>query len=164
MQAIFGRASVGREFLSRQARVGIVRAVGGSVAVEFALLFPILIAVLFSIVEWGFVVYDKAIITNASREGARRGIVFVAPTYRSKADIEATATAACTGSLITMSGTISCTSLATLVGAGTFAAPAIGDRLSVQVQTTYNGTALLALYNMLVGPITLTETTVMQYE
>ena len=163
MQAIFGRASVGREFLSRQARVGIVRAVGGSVAVEFALLFPILIAVLFSIVEWGFVVYDKAIITNASREGARSGIVFVVP-QRSKAVIEATATAACTGSLITMSGTITCTSLATVIGAGTFAAPAIGDRLSVQVQTTYNGTALLALYNMLVGPITLTETTVMQYE
>ena len=48
----------------------------GASAVEFALILPILICVLFGIVEFGLLMYDKAVITNASREGARAGIVF----------------------------------------------------------------------------------------
>ena len=31
---------------------------------------------LFGIIEFGIILYDKAMITNASREGARAGIVF----------------------------------------------------------------------------------------
>ena len=48
---------------------------GGS-AVEFALVLPILVVILFGIIEFGFVLYDKAVITNASSEAARQGIVF----------------------------------------------------------------------------------------
>jgi len=44
----------------------------GSVAVEFALVLPVLVLLLFGIVEFGVLFYDKAVITNASREGARR--------------------------------------------------------------------------------------------
>jgi Flp pilus assembly protein TadG len=47
---------------------------GGS-AVEFAIILPLLLLFVFGIVEWSLYVYDKHIITNASREGARRGIV-----------------------------------------------------------------------------------------
>lgn len=48
---------------------------GGSL-VEFALITPLLFLILFGIIEFGVLLYDKAIITNASREGARAGIVF----------------------------------------------------------------------------------------
>lgn len=48
----------------------------GASAVEFALVLPILIVLLFGIVEFGLLMYNKAVITNASREGARAGIVF----------------------------------------------------------------------------------------
>ncbi len=48
----------------------------GAAAVEFALILPVLILILFGIIEFGIILYDKAVITNASREGARRGIVF----------------------------------------------------------------------------------------
>jgi Flp pilus assembly protein TadG len=48
----------------------------GVSAVEFALLLPLLVIVLFGIIEFGLILYDKAVITNASREGARRGIVY----------------------------------------------------------------------------------------
>src|SRR5512146_3002210 len=48
----------------------------GASAVEFALILPVLMAILFGIIEFGFILYDKAIVTNASREGARRGIVY----------------------------------------------------------------------------------------
>jgi hypothetical protein len=48
----------------------------GATAVEFALILPLLICVLFGIVEFSLLMYNKAVITNASREGARAGIVF----------------------------------------------------------------------------------------
>ncbi|RJR32980.1 MAG: pilus assembly protein [Desulfobacteraceae bacterium] len=48
---------------------------GGSL-VEFAVVLPILFIVLFGVVELGVLLYDKAMITNASREGARAGIVY----------------------------------------------------------------------------------------
>ena len=48
---------------------------GGSL-VEFAVIAPLLFLILFGIIEFGIMIYDKAMITNASREGARAGIVF----------------------------------------------------------------------------------------
>ena len=44
-------------------------------AVEFALVLPILILVLFAIVELSTLLYDKSVITNASREAARLAVV-----------------------------------------------------------------------------------------
>lgn len=43
--------------------------------VEFAIVVPLLLVLLFGIIEFAIILYDKAMITNASREGARRGIV-----------------------------------------------------------------------------------------
>ena len=51
----------------------------GAAAVEFALILPILLMVLLGIIEMSLALYDKAIITNASREGARAGIVLSSP-------------------------------------------------------------------------------------
>ena len=51
------------------------RSESGASAVEFALLLPVLMMVLFGIIEFGFALYQQAILTNASREGARLGIV-----------------------------------------------------------------------------------------
>jgi len=48
----------------------------GVAAIEFALISPILILLLFTIIEFSIVLYDKAIITNASREAARSVTVF----------------------------------------------------------------------------------------
>lgn len=44
-------------------------------AVEFALVLPILLLVLFAIVELSTLLYDKSVITNASREAARAAVV-----------------------------------------------------------------------------------------
>ena len=48
----------------------------GASAVEFAIILPLLVIFLFGIIEFSILFYDKAVITNASREGARRGILF----------------------------------------------------------------------------------------
>lgn len=51
---------------------------GGSL-VEFAIISPLLLVILFGIIEFGILLYDKAMLTNACREGARAGIVFSDP-------------------------------------------------------------------------------------
>jgi len=51
----------------------------GAAAVEFALLLPLLMLILFGVVEFGMIMYSREVITNASREGARTGIVQVTP-------------------------------------------------------------------------------------
>jgi len=47
----------------------------GAAAVEFALILLPLLILTFGFIEFGIYVYDKQVITNASREGARAGIV-----------------------------------------------------------------------------------------
>lgn len=53
----------------------------GAQAVEFALALPFFILILFAVLDFGLLVYNKAIITNASREAARRGIVLSAAAW-----------------------------------------------------------------------------------
>ena len=48
----------------------------GASAVEFAIILPLLLILVFGIIEFSILFYDKAMITNASREGAREGIVY----------------------------------------------------------------------------------------
>ncbi|NUN23561.1 MAG: pilus assembly protein [Candidatus Jettenia caeni] len=48
----------------------------GVAAVEFAIILPVLIFLIFGIIEFSLLLYDKQVITNASREGARAGIVW----------------------------------------------------------------------------------------
>lgn len=51
---------------------------GGSIA-EFALLAPLFVVLLFGMVEFGLAIYSKGVLTNASREGARMGVIFGTP-------------------------------------------------------------------------------------
>lgn len=46
----------------------------GAAGLEFTLLFPFLLFVCFGIIEFGALMFDKAILTNAAREGARYAI------------------------------------------------------------------------------------------
>jgi len=56
-----------------------LKSCGGASAVEFAVILPLLVLILFGIIEFSLALYDKAMITNASREGARAGIVYRSP-------------------------------------------------------------------------------------
>ena len=47
----------------------------GVAAVEFALILPLLMWVLFGIVNYGILLYDQAVITNAAREEIGRAHV-----------------------------------------------------------------------------------------
>lgn len=47
----------------------------GAAVVEFSLVVPLLLLVIFGIIEFSILFYDKAVITNASREAAREWIL-----------------------------------------------------------------------------------------
>ena len=51
----------------------------GASAIEFAIVFPVLILILFGIIEFGVAFFTQEVLTNASREGARAGIIQATP-------------------------------------------------------------------------------------
>ena len=53
-----------------------IRSEHGASAVEFAIVLPLLLVLVFGIIEFSIFLFDKAVITNASREGARKGVLF----------------------------------------------------------------------------------------
>jgi Flp pilus assembly protein TadG len=62
----------------------------GAAAAEFAILLPVLLTILFGIIEFGMIMYSREVVTNASREGARAGIV-QGPPKRTEGEIIAIA-------------------------------------------------------------------------
>jgi Flp pilus assembly protein TadG len=46
----------------------------GAALLEFAIILPFLLVLVFGMIEFGLIVYNKQVITNASREGARWAI------------------------------------------------------------------------------------------
>jgi Flp pilus assembly protein TadG len=79
----------------------------GAAAVEFAIVLPLLLIFIFGIIEFGILLYDKAIVTNASREGARTAILYHAPAGTSECmpatDVETVAENYCATHLINFS-------------------------------------------------------------
>ena len=52
------------------------RSEGGGAAVEFALIMPIFLAILFGMIDYGWYFYQKFTLTAAIREGVRYGVTF----------------------------------------------------------------------------------------
>jgi len=57
----------------------LVRGERGAATVEFAIIAIVLLAIVFGIIEFGILMFDEHILTNASREGARTGVVMQVP-------------------------------------------------------------------------------------
>ena len=131
------------------------RAQRGAAAVEFALVLPMLLVLLFGIVEVGAFFYDKAIITNASREGARAGIVLKSP-MPGYTEIN-NAAQAYAGSYLLTFGKNSPPTVSYVPSA----TQGFGTPLEVTVKYVYTGLALGRMLSAFTGPITLSATTVM---
>ncbi len=131
----------------------------GTSAVEFVLILPLLLLVLFLIIEFSFVLYDKAVITNASREGARRGIVAQNP-RATRDQITAVVDAYCASNLISFATTTAAPNT-TVDGApcGTS-----NNDLTVTVAYQYTFLVLPNFLSSLTGAIDLNGVTVMRCE
>ena len=76
-----------------------LRLQAGSNLIEFALVLPLLLVLMFGIVDFSLALFDKAVITNAAREGARAGMVF-GNSRMTDADIRTVVTRYCSTYLI----------------------------------------------------------------
>ena len=130
----------------------------GASAVEFAIILPILILFLFGIIEFSILFYDKAVITNASREGARAGIVYRYPERVTEGEIQQVVIDYCADYLINFADSPSLTISAPSDGLEA------GAPLTVTVSYPYQFLILPNFVATLAGGITLVATTVMRME
>jgi Flp pilus assembly protein TadG len=129
----------------------------GAAVVEFAIVLPILLLLLFGIIEMGFAIYDKTMITHASREGARAGIVYRVPPVTDE-EIVNVVNSYLGASLITFSGSPSPTVTVTRSGSNP------GDELKVTVSFTYSSLILPDLVETLDREFNLMGETTMRIE
>jgi Flp pilus assembly protein TadG len=133
-----------------------LRCQNGVAAIEFAIVLPLLMIILFGIIEFGLLLYDKQVITNASREGARAGISDVVV---SDADIEAVVDNYVANNLITF-GSAPTSPVTTINRTGMD----FGDDLTVTVTYDYDFLILPGFVAGLAGVQTLATTTVMKMQ
>lgn len=131
----------------------------GASAVEFSLMLLWLVPLVFGIVETSIALYDKAVITNASREAARAGVV-MSKDRMADGEIRQVALDYC-GNYLT---SFSSTNVSPTVAVQRPASPVSGDLLTVTVTYPYTAIILGRLYEKWKGPIELSATTVMAYE
>jgi len=55
--------------------LNLIRNEKGTTAVEMAIIFLLLLIFIFGVIEFGLLIFNKQILTDASREGARVGVV-----------------------------------------------------------------------------------------
>lgn len=135
---------------------------GGSM-VEFALILPILIILLFGIIEFGILIYNQQVLTNAAREGARRGIV-QDTTRIQTSEINQTVQSYAANHLITLSATKPTPAVTVTVNGSAGVCGAFADNLSVSVTYPYSFMVMPNFITGLGNPYTLTSVSVMKCE
>ena len=130
----------------------------GVAALEFALILPLLVLLAFGIIEFSVLLYDKAVITNASREGARKGIVYAYPDRIADGEIMDTVNNYCSDYLISLGGTSTINTDISRSGDSS------GDPLIVRVSYRYNFLVLPNFISELASGINLVAETVMRME
>jgi hypothetical protein len=136
----------------------LIESQNGATVVEFAIILPLLIVFIFGIIEFGLLLYNKQVITNASREGARAGIVAGLDRANNQhtANGVAVATNYCSSRLVTFSDNPTPLSIT-----ATHTGILFGDDLIIDVSYLYE---FLVLSNFGLGPITLQEVSTMKLE
>ncbi|MCK9274780.1 MAG: pilus assembly protein [Syntrophales bacterium] len=135
----------------------------GAVAIEFAFLLPILLVLLVGIIEFSIMFYDKAMLTNACREGARLGIVYnfdptVTDIHPTDGEITATVQAYCQNHLISFGNSSQLQTQITRTG------DEHGDPLTVTVAYHYEFLVLPNFITALAGGLDLGAESVMRME
>ncbi len=106
----------------------------GSVLVEFALILPVFLLLLFGMITFSIALYNKTMLTMATREGARAGAKYVANRTNAitKSSATTAVTNACQNNLISFG-----TSMTPTI---TFNADPISDnKLTVSASVNYTG-------------------------
>lgn len=126
----------------------------GAAAVEFALVLPLLVMLLVGMLEFGLVLWRQEMMTNATREAARAGIVAGNPRL-TQAEIQAVL-----ASNLSLAGIDPAATTITITGAEGVS----GDPLTVSVVYPYQFMVIDQLASSLGASIDLTAQTVMFLE
>ena len=141
----------------------------GASMVEFAIVAPLLFLLIFGIIEFGLIMYDQAVITNASREGARFAAMYYTdtngnPLRRTPAQVQTYVQTYVTNYLISFANSPSVTVSANIDQSDS----GVGYVQSVTVSYPYQFLVFQSLIQLIKGsttnPLTLTATTVMRDE
>ena len=129
----------------------------GAAAVEMALVLPLLLALVLGVVDLGLAVYTQSVLSNASREGARAGVV-LALTRPSSQAIAAVVQTYLGNSLGTVNkfGTLNFTAPAPCADAN--------GTLTVQMSYSFKGFAMGAVASAFKQPLVLSAKTTMACE
>lgn len=129
----------------------------GAAVIEFALVLPVLLMILLGIIDFGLAIYTQSVITHASREGARAGVV-LALNRPSASTIQTVVQ----NELIRSLGSLN------QFGVLSFTPPApcvdTGNNLTVQIAYSFQGFALGVLGKTFNHPIHLSAKTTMACE
>ena len=136
----------------------IMKKQDGASAVEFAIILPLFLLIVFGAVEWGLYLFNDHIITDAGRRGARLGVLQVSPRNSESAIRDEVLNY--TGSHLVTFGTQNTPSVTVPAICVTF-----GNDLEVNVSYNYHFLLLPALTAGKVSPSkTITARTVMKCE
>ena len=130
----------------------------GVAAVEFALILFPLVLLVFGTIEFSTLLYDKAVITNASREGARAGIVYSYPDRIADGEIINVVNTYCSDYMISLGGNSTINTTITRSGNTS------GDDLTVRVSYVYQFLILPSFIATLSGGLNLEAETIMRLE
>jgi Flp pilus assembly protein TadG len=133
------------------------RTQNGASAVEFALVLPLLLLLAFGIIEFSLALYDKAMISHASREGARAGVAFRIPPVTDE-EIANVVDVYLGTSLISFGAAAVAATTVTRAGSDP------GDELRVSVDYTYTFFLIPNFITDLTGGVHLVASTVMRME
>ncbi|MGF6608806.1 Flp pilus assembly protein TadG [Paraburkholderia sp. WSM4175] len=124
----------------------------GIAALEFVLMLPFVLMVMFGIIDVSLLLCDKAVITNAAGEAARQGAVLSMP-RASVSRIQSVALSYMQNSLVT-GGTATTPSVS--VPSGQCPPSGSGNTLQVTITYIYQGLVLGSTLSALTGPVTIT--------
>lgn len=146
---------------SRPVLAAIARSEAGAELVEFALVLPMLLVIVFGIAEFGMIFQRNLVITNAAREGARLAIL---PGYTTTAggDVDARVKAYLAAAGVPGTATTVVTPISTTLPSG-----AVIQLQQVTVTYTYPGSLLgpvMSLTGGSFGPLTLKGVASMRVE
>jgi Flp pilus assembly protein TadG len=138
----------------------------GQTLVEFALILPVLILLLVGLMEFALLLYNQHVITNASREGARYGIVSRTD-RRTLTEIETVVNQYCLDNLVTFGDGTPETDILVTDTLGTIKATSsasFSDNLQVSVEFEYQFLVLPNFITSFAWNRVLHAETTMKYE
>ena len=106
----------------------------GAAAVEFALVMPLLLLLVFGIIDFGLMINEKTVVANAAREGARDGAI-----SRKEAVIRSSVAGSLAGLASNATVTVACQKANGAACVGPFDGQVeSGGKVLVTVRATYN--------------------------